>query len=374
MGVKRCLEFGAGCPQLESPTGHGIPWGKTDEDCLTLNIWTPAGSPREKLPVMVWIHGGAFVSGGSSFSLYNGANLCRKGVVVVTINYRLGPLGFTKFGNFGLLDQIAALQWVKRNIPAFGGNPDCLTLFGESAGAFCLLRLLISPLTTGLFHRAIAESGGYFGDRFWFPSRVSANESAEKAWRKIEPVKNGSPKEILEATHPGIPFLSNETPFGPIIDGYTIPKDPALIYRHGGQHDIPLIIGSNADEGSLFLEKIPWPLRSILNRVVTRMDFAGPAECIARSYQNRNSKAYLYRFTCVPPTISGKKLGCHHGAEVAYVFGNLDPAEGFTDEDQARSELIMNCWVNFAATGDPNRPGLPAWSAYEAKDRRIKIL
>ncbi|MFH1476212.1 MAG: carboxylesterase/lipase family protein [Verrucomicrobiota bacterium] len=381
-GVKPCLKFGPGCPQLESPTGHGIPWDGTDEDCLSLNVWTPAKSPDEKLPVMVWVHGGAFVSGGSSLHLYNGTNLSKKGVVVVTINYRLGPFGFL-FGNFALMDQIAALKWVQQNISAFGGDPDCVTIFGESAGAFCILRLLISPAAKGLFQRAIAESGGYYGNRFWHPSLTSANTSAENAAIKIakvfgceekkdimECLRKKSAKDILEAAPPGIAFHSQKTPFGPVIDGAIIPKDPALLYNSGKQHDVPLIIGTNADEGNMFLQKFRRPVRPVLNKLVTALNFASPAKHIANCYKNKSAKAYLYRFTHIPPTPLGKKLGAHHGAEINYVFGNLDPAEGFKSKDRDLSNTIMERWINFAATGDPNIKWAPVWTDYSRSSGR----
>ncbi|MBU0574066.1 MAG: carboxylesterase family protein [Candidatus Margulisbacteria bacterium] len=359
-GTKECMNFGPGCPQLESPTGHGIPWDRTDEDCLSLNIWTPAASSSDRLPVMVWIHGGAFVSGGSSFYLYDGANLSKKGVVVVTINYRLGPFGFL-FGNFGLMDQIAALKWVKKNISALGGDADRTTIFGESAGAYCILRLMTSPLTEGLFQRAIIESGGHFGDRFWYPSPTTANRSEQKAVKKIadalgcgqsgeviECLRQRSAKEILEAANPGIAFHAGKTPFGP--------TGPV-----GALRDIPLIIGSNADEGNMFLQKMSPVLRPLLNRVFTYTNFSRPAAQIVRDREKKGISTYLYMFCRIPPTRPGKKLGSHHGAEINYVFGNLDPAEGFGDGDIALSGSIMNYWTNFAATANPNREGLPVW-------------
>jgi para-nitrobenzyl esterase len=342
--VRTSTNFSPSCPQPnEQDTG------KFNEDCLYLNVWSTAKSPDERLPVMLWLHGGAFNFGSASQPEYNGRNLAQKGVVVVTINYRLGPLGFLVHpllskesahdtsGNYGLLDQIVALKWVQKNIAAFGGNPDRVTIFGQSAGSRSVSLLMISPLTIGLF-------------------------------------------------------------FAPVFDSWVLPNNPLKAYLSGKQHNVPIIVGSTLNEGNIYLadetdlslEKYKSFLKArfvddsdkalaifpahdtkdvvpAIDKFLTVSANAQPARLVAQSMEKKKSKAYLYQFTRLPDTKLARKLGVHHGAELAYIFGNMNKADGYKDTDFKLSDKMMNYWVNFAITGNPNGRGLIHWPAYKSK-------
>jgi para-nitrobenzyl esterase len=241
-----------------------------DEDCLYLNVWTPAKSTNESLPVMVWIHGGSNLNGAGSQPEYDGSNLASKGVVVITINYRLDIFGFlahpeltresgtNSSGNYGLLDQIAALKWVRNNIRAFGGDPSRVTIFGESAGAFDVSLLMASPLTKGLFARAIGESGGAltpipaFGPK---PLQIAEQDGLKFAQSvgasSVSELRGKSATELLDAA------IKNPITYAfGVVDGYVMPEHPASIYSQGKQNDVPLLVGWNADEGSYFAAHI----------------------------------------------------------------------------------------------------------------------
>jgi para-nitrobenzyl esterase len=417
------ISFGKSCPQPRQFLDMDLGQLGSSEDCLTLNVWTPAWQDGQALlPVMVWIHGGAFFFGAGSEPLYHGEALARLGVVVVTINYRLGPFGFFAScqldaesahgtsGNYGLLDQIAALQWVQRNISAFGGNPGNVTIFGESAGAFSVSRLMASPLAAGLFHRAIAQSGGPVGDWLPFlPGQISALENIRRTWRRVSrelgcdreadvaaSMRQRSADELMRAK-PGERGLTRQFNFiGPVIDGWVLPGDPAKAFREGGQVRVPLLIGINDSEGSLFMRQLPpiLPLayrfllrrffgrharsmlrffpasstgevRRSLDRLLTLVEFATPARFAARTLAAQGVPSFLYRFTRIAATEMGKKLGAHHGAELPYVFGHLDPKQGYGGLDEELSRRMMAAWVAFARSGDPNTPELPAWPRYD---------
>ena len=253
--------------------------GQTSEDCLYLNIWSPARTVKDDLPVMVWIHGGSFITGSGSLKMYDGMSLAKQNVIVVTINYRLGPFGFLSHpllskeskqgvsGNYGLLDQIAALNWVKKNIKAFGGKPDRITVFGESAGAMSVCDLMVSPLAHGLFQRAIAESGS-FSDAFPL-NRDDTVEKAEKTGQQVA-VALGCDKaddvlaamrlktadEVMAAAFTD--YDPNQSvKFRPVVDGWVIPGNPWSLFTAGKQEKVPLLIGTNADEGSIFVMPDP---------------------------------------------------------------------------------------------------------------------
>jgi len=420
-GVRECTAFGPACPQPTRVKVAGTV-GRQDEDCLTLNVWAPAEPPAEGLPVMMWIHGGGFTIGAGSMPFYDGAALARQGVVLVTINYRLGPLGFLAHpllskesehgvsGNYGLLDQIAALRWIRDNIAAFGGDPHRVTIFGESAGSAAVCRLMVSPLAKGLFHRAIAQSGGAHG----------RNRHLREPRDKLEPMENvglrlakalgcheapdplaalraKSPQQLLDVAKPAVGLFGRGIKFGPIVDGWVLPDDPAALWLAGKQHDVPFMAGSNADEGTLFLGNLPvrrpvgyaLTVRSMfgkdapavlklfpaataadvpkaLNKLTTVRAFAGPARALARAMAKVPSKAYLYHFTRVPPIPAAQRLGAFHGLEIAYVFGNLRAGAPWAELDRTLAATMSACWVQFATTGDPNRDGLPAWPACDA--------
>lgn len=417
-GVRACTAFGPWCPQPKPLMGREL--GTLSEDCLTLNVWTPAQTPTDKLPVMVWIHGGGHTTGSGASPYYDGERLTREGVVVVTINYRLGPFGYFAHpllskesehkasGNYGLLDQIAALKWVQRSIAAFGGDPGCVTIFGESAGAVSVCRLMISPLAKGLFHRAIAESGGAHGRNRHLREQWDNLEPMEKVGEQLaaklgcgqakDPLaalRAKSWQEVLDASDPAQGLFGKGTRFGPVVDGWAIPDDPVALFEAGKQHDVPLLVGSNADEGTVFMQQTAirrvagykFILRRRFGKQADRLfelfpaerdedaqaafcrlvgvsAFVAPARFLARSMEKRKAKAYLYHFTRVPPLERTRKLGAFHALEVAYVFGTLDARPGFDEADRKLSETMRKCWTRFARTGDPNGAGLPPWPAY----------
>lgn len=424
-GVKDCTEFGP------APAGYFSAsfksYSEPSEDCLYLNVWTPAKTTGDKLPVMVWIYGGAFRFGEGSNPGYDGVNLANHGVILVTINYRVGPLGFlahpllskedehNSSGNYGLLDQIAALQWVQKNIAAFGGDPSRVTIFGQSAGATSVLWLMASPLTTGLFQRAIAESA-YEGATFsHLRENKYGNEPREKMGEQMakdigcdtaaDPIacmRSKSAEEILEkGTPPTDVFAEAAYRYEPCVDGWVIPDLPLNIFEAGKQQDVPLIMGSMADEGSLFLllakpsvdsykayvgyafgDKAQQVLAmypagdddeaaASQRQVTTFCTFTCPVRAYANTMANVKSPVYLYHFTRVPP--GAKMLGAFHAMDINYVFSNFIPIlsplkadKYFDDTDRALSEAIMSYWANFAAAGDPNKEGLANWPVYDA--------
>lgn len=357
------------------------------EDCLYLNIWTPAN--QENLPVMVWIHGGAFLVGSGSLDMYNGHNLASKGVVVVTINYRLGSLGFLAHpdglsGNYAFLDQLAALQWVQRNIEKFGGDPNKVTIFGESAGAMSTTTLMLSPLSENLFHRVIAQSGSPIINKYIFPDSPGDLQKAFKVGKQFEIalgcdslvcMRSKTGEELLVAANSTFKLAVGGLQFGPVVDGNFLPDSPENLLSKGEFKKVPLLIGSNADEGTLFVEgestesyhawaeqfSTEETLPTTFSELYTQTLFTKPAKVVASSF--KESPVYLYEFTHVLKTEDGELFGAFHGVEIPYVFGNLN--DEYSDEDFALSEKMINYWVNFAKTGNPNSLGLEEWPVYK---------
>jgi para-nitrobenzyl esterase len=436
-GVRECFAFGAAAPQHPVALGTMFPGmtlqAKTNEDCLYLNVWAPARRGSEPLPVMVWIHGGGYVFGADSQGLYDGANLARRGVIVVGMNYRLGPLGFLAHpqltaesphaasGNYGILDQVEALKWVQRNIGAFGGDPARVTIFGESAGGNSVYALLMSPLAKGLFQRAIAQSGAtltfahikqsHYGYR---PAEAAGVEFAKKCGAAEGPgqlaaLRAMSADALLKATAGfdaprSLEFRSDRLRFGPVVDGWVIPDDPMTLFEKGRVNGVPLIVGANADEGSLFTMSTPLPKRAeeyqeLLEKSFGKSAAAGiaslypashlrqsvadlmgdylfvaPCRYVARTMQQAKNPVYLYHFAHPTPGPMGKLLGAHHGAEIVFAFDNLQLAPKYSPADAHIRDAMIGYWVQFAATGNPNKSGLPEWPGFDATTDRCLVV
>lgn len=363
---RECVKSGPACPQ-QGKDLYG-PVGEQSEDCLYLNVWTPASRVDAKLPVMLWIHGGGFMFGSGGKPCYEGAELARRGgVVVVTCNYRLGPFGFLAHpaltaespqgasGNYGMLDQIAALQWVQQNIAAFGGDPGCVTLFGQSAGGVSVCALMASPLAKGLFHRAIVHSGSAPGnllDRTAMELR--GTEFAERLGTTDLPAMRAkSAAEILAAVKPGSGRVGEGTQDHLCLDGYVLPESLRAVFAAGRQANVPLIAGTTKDEDRLFLAGV----RAVVKAMVAIQP-----------------QTFSYEFRRVSDYAAAKGLGCFHGIELPYVFRYFPPLLQFNAVDEQLSDLVIGYWTRFARTGDPNGDAAPAWPAYGAAAPHVHPL
>jgi para-nitrobenzyl esterase len=413
-GVRECTSFGPQCPQAPYPEGSMFysPPQKQSEDCLYLNVWTTAKA-NEKRPVMVWIHGGALTRGAGSTRSYDGTAFAKKGVVLVTINYRLGPLGYLAHpeltaessqhssGNYGVLDQIAALKWVKKNINAFGGDPNRVTIFGESAGSWSVNVLVGTPLAKGLFQRAIGESGATFNRQVPLAEAEKNGAAFAKALgadslKAMRAVPAEKIIEVFNNDSEGRKFRTQ-----PNVDGWVLPDEIRNLFAQGKQNDVPVIVGSNANEMTTLTTPalVPKTLDEYHKRIAAQFgemtkefDVAYPVKSEAdiasaflgslrdttftlgmrtwaRQTATGRSKAYLYFFSHVPPNPNSNYLGAYHAAEIVYVFNNLNKANALLTETDAKlAETMSSYWVNFATTGDPNGKGLPQWAPYDPKD------
>lgn len=413
-GVRSAKEFGSHCMQPTLYADMIFRDPGISEDCLTLNVWTPATDKVAKLPVMVWIFGGGFIAGGTSEPRQDGANLARNGIIVVTMNYRLGIFGFfahdalaaesgrNAAGNYGLLDQTAALQWVQHNIKAFGGDPGNVTLFGESAGSFSVSAQMASPLAKGLFQRVIGESGGAFssGSIGFPPMKQAAAADAEFARTILSATSleqlRAIPAADLMAAAAKKPEYGPPVRFAPDVDGYFLPESVPSIFAASKQNDVPMLVGWNRDEGGFASKATVASLAVDLNKqfgdraaealkvypaaddaqaIRSASDLAGDRFIAYSTWRwleaqvtSGKQPVYRYRFDLVSPADPNHPggLAAYHSSEIPYVFGDLDLLKGFAlrPEDYQLSQQMQKYWTNFARTGNPNGDGLPQWPTY----------
>ena len=418
-GIKQATKF------APAPVQAGNPASGISEDCLYLNVWTPAKSSEEKLPVMVWIYGGGFSFGSTDDPICDGVNLAKKGVVVVSIAYRVGQLGFLAHpelsaenpnnvsGNYGLLDQIAGLKWVHKNIANFGGDPDKVTIFGESAGGISVSMLCASPLAKGLFQGAISESGGSFG-----PTRPTTYPGENMKTLKfaesegVEYVKQFGVSSIAELRKlPAEKFIPKIGHWywevWPIIDGYVIPDVQTKLYEEGNYNDVPVLIGYNSDEGASFSrEKTPDEyIANVEKRYGKFADTLIAAYPVGKNSvpktardlmrdaafgwqtwkwarlqsQTGKSNVFYYYFDQHPDYPKDSPMyghGSPHGQDVAYVFMTLDSLgrNNISESDRKLSETMGTYWTNFAKYGNPNGEGVPEWPAFSDANPQVMYL
>jgi para-nitrobenzyl esterase len=365
---------------------------EVSEDCLTLQVFAP--KEAQKAPVMVWLHGGANVYGAGSKPAYNGAAFARDGVVLVSFNYRLGPLGFfahpaltraakpdEPLANYGVMDQIAALQWVHRNIAAFGGDPGNVTIFGESAGGLDVLVLLSAPAAKGLFNKAISESPG----RNWDPLPTLAAAETDGTQLAIHTgLTDAATAEQLRRLSAAMLVKSAESDYGPVTDGRLLTESPAQAFARGHAFDVPLILGSNSYEASLHpaatvkLSDLPADLKAVYAGDATTDPalgialfndryFNAPVRWFAR-HAAAGAPAWLYHFSYVRPSQRAKLPGAPHASEIPYVFDSWDKLSSLSEllpaETRTLTATIHSCWVSFAKKGAPSCQGAPVWPAY----------
>ena len=379
----------AGMPPQQTRTWPGAPAPKVTEDCLYLNIQTPAESAKEKLPVLVWIHGGGFITGDANSN--DGTSFAKQGIVYVSLSYRTGALGFLSLpelsaenergisGNYGLLDMIEGLKWVKENVAAFGGDPSKVTIMGESAGAIAVSMLCASPLAKGLFRGAISESGGSFCpvDAVRVDNNgirdVQGSEQYGLDWMKRIGV---SSLEELRKT-PWEPLVSDEQSggvggFWPTVDGYVLPDDQYKMYEAGNYNDVNILVGTNSDEGAMFCRP---------TQLARETAFSWPTWAWA-NLQNKTGKGkvYLYYFDQFDPNRpmfggpnAPKPRGANHASELSYVFAS-SWGRPFQGGDKVVSDAMNHYWANFVKTGDPNGEGLDTWPLYKDGEKTVMFF
>ena len=385
----------------QAPAAPALP--PVSEDCLYLNVWTSAKAASDRLPVIVFVYGGGFTSGHGSEARYDGEALARKGSVFVTINYRLGVFGLMAHpeltkesgrkasGNYAMMDVIAALKWVQKNIDGFGGDPKRVTVMGESAGAYLVSYLAGSPEGKGLFHRVIAESGAWMGNTI---ARMTPLSQAEETGLRVGMTMNAPSLAQLREI-PAQDLLANSRfNGGMVVDGWLIPEDLSSTFVRGKQNEVDVLVGSNRDEGTFFARgstsleqfnatyqqrfsndfdafKKLYPASSdaeasAQNLARIRDEMAWHMHIWARLQSRQGkSKAFVFYFTRVPPGYGER--GATHTAELPYAFNNLIGNTPWTDLDRKLADTMTSYWVNFAAKGDPNGPGLPVWPAFRDK-------
>ena len=412
-GVRRATEYGHDCMQEPFPSDAAPLGTKPAEDCLVANIWRPAESSGRKLPVMVWIYGGGFVNGGSSPAVYDGSHFARHGIVFVSFNYRLGRFGFFAhpelsrenpdgglLGNYGYMDQIAALKWVQRNIAAFGGDASNVTVFGESAGGGSVHMLLTSPLAKGLFAKAVIESGGGRGGLMG-PRSVHDIEPSGVALARANGIEGDGPDALAalralpaEKVVSGLNMASMGAAAGTyaggaMVDGKIVVEDPDKAYRAGRNAKVPVMIGANSadigfasarsmDElfkpfgGNAAKAKAAYDpsnsgdVRVVGAKVAMDRTMEEPARFTAAEFARQGLPSYEYRFSYVADSMRKQWPGAPHATEIPYVFDTVAAKYGkdLTPADEATARAANAYWANFAKTGDPNGPGLPHWPRY----------
>ncbi|HEU5352239.1 MAG TPA: carboxylesterase family protein [Terracidiphilus sp.] len=420
-GVRDATQYGSDCMQLPFPSDAAPLGTPPREDCLYLNVWTPSPKASANLPVMVWIYGGGFVNGGSSPAIYSGQHFAKGGVVFVSFNYRVGRFGFFSFpalskeeagqplNNYAYMDQIAALKWVQTNIHAFGGNPDDVTIFGESAGGGSVLALLTSPMTKGLFERAIVESGGgrdaLLGVRYLnktSPEGLPSAESIGANFAKAMGIDGTGPaalaklralpaEKVVDDLNMASMGKQRDIYGGPILDGKLVTSTPEQALENGHYWKVPLIIGGNsADIGFPLWHTLPeiWSAfgpqakqaqaafdptgkataMMVGFRIAGEMMMLEPARFVAGTLAGDGVPSYEYRFSYVAKSLQGKWPGAFHASEIPYVFDSVAVKYGdaLAPSDAAIAKQANEYWLNFAKTGNPNGPGLPHWPAYHS--------
>ena len=419
-GIRKCTTFGAS-PMQNNPTPflcwseeYLIPKKPISEDCLYLNVWTGAKLSKEKRPVLVYIYGGAFITGGSACPIYDGEAMAQKGIVFISFNYRLGKFGFMAHpelseeakikssGNYALLDMIAALRWVKMNISAFGGDSENVTIAGQSAGAVAINYLITSPLTKGLFHKVIAESGARF-----YSAQINENsfllKNAEKEGinfakslncNTVAEMRAESAEEILKATNG---FSS------PIIDGYVIIENAFNIYKKGKQYDVPILLGWNKDDlegGPITKTEFKGNLQSRFGELSEEFLKEYPANTDEEAAQSLaymirdeyfgfeaytwakmqtetgKSNVFIYNFNRdLPGNSAGRDFGAFHSGEIPYAYNNLHILNRpWAETDHKIANMMSDYWVNFAKTGNPNGAGLSQWDAYDSVNEKVMVF
>ena len=416
-GERDATRFGAHCAQSRVFEDMVFQDGAASEDCLFLNVYAPADAgAKSKLPVMFWIHGGGYAGGGSSEPRHNGDFLPLKGIVLVTINYRLGVFGFLATadlaqeaggvaGNYGLRDMVAGLQWVKTNIKEFGGDPGNITIFGESAGSFAVSTLMASPMARGLFHKAIGESGAAFSDTLT-TDPLEAREKKDGDWaaslgaNSLAELRALPTDKILEAAR-----KRGMTGFPPVVDGKLLTEPVPDTYAAGKQAHVPLLAGWNRDEGSflakdmtaekwkgmaaaMFSERAEeflklYPGETDEQAADSAGAYGGDSfiafstwKWIEAHRKTGDSPVYRYHFELrATPSKYHPGTFAFHSDDIEYVFGTLDTRPGWTvrPEDRKLSEQMMSYWTNFAKSGDPNGDGLPVWPKYGKDDVLIHL-
>ena len=412
-GTKACTAFGPS-PMQASPAPFSmwtseflIPKEPISEDCLNLNVWTGAKSAKELRPVLVWIYGGGFSSGGSACPIYDGESMAKKGIIFVSINYRVGIFGFfahpelTKessthaSGNYGLLDQVAALQWVQRNIASFGGDPEDVTIAGQSAGSMSVNCLVASPLSKGLFNKAIAESGASFTR-----GNVSLKGAEDDGVRIMNSLNVTSISDLRKI--PDTVLMKKSSAFrGPIIDGYVLPESIVEIFKKGNENKVTLLTGWNEDEGFVFgkpkkaaefkrslgekfgpdsvLALNYYPVNNNFDAASSELELSRDETFGVQNYAwaNQHDKnggiVFVYRFMRkVPANGENVKYGAFHTGEVPYAYNNLRFVDRPWEEvDHQLARVMSDFWTNFVKTGNPNGPGVPEWKRYVASSKFI---